>query len=270
MPRRTGIEITQLTNIGTQLAANSVIPIVNLPLDETQKANVALLGNFILSNIAPNTTSNLGPVGNVIITGGTAGQVLHTYGNGHLYWGTDDNTFPGGSNTAVQFNNNGEFGGNSNFTYDVNTNVLTITGNVAAGNLLTDNLLYANGEPWDLELPGGSNTAVQFNDDENFGGSPNFTFDKSTNTLAVTSIDVDNINIGNIEIQGVGPGTNQQVLGIVNGNTQQLGWKTIPVYYITIELRDGNTYLSSPNAVLRVYPLQQRDGSFLDLNTTQI
>lgn len=37
---------------------------------------------------------------------------------------------PGGSNTYVQFNNSGSFGGNANFTYDATTNTLT-TGTVA-------------------------------------------------------------------------------------------------------------------------------------------
>jgi len=210
MARRTGIEITSLTNIGTELAANSVFPIVNLADDETQKVNVSVLGNFILANIAPNTNSNLGPIGNVTILGGTEGQVLHTYGNGHLYWATDDNTFPGGSNTAVQFNDDGEFGGNSNFT-----------------------------------------------------------FDKTSGTLTITNIDANNVTLNTLHIPA-GNGTQQQVLGIIDQNTQEIGWKTIPVYYVTVDLRDGNTYLSSPDPVLRVYPVGQRDGTYLNLNVTQI
>ena len=88
--------------------------------------------------------------------------------------------------------------------------------------------------------------------------------------LAVTNIDVDDITIGNIHIPSVGNGTQQQVLGIVDQNTQQLGWKTVPVYYVTVDMRDGSNYLSSPDPVLRVYPIGQRDGSYIDLDVTQI
>jgi hypothetical protein len=173
--------------------------------------NISVSNNASINTLTVTGISNFGPVANVKIDGGSNGQVLHTYGNGTLYWGLDDATYPGGTNTNVQFNDNGSFGGVSAFT-----------------------------------------------------------FDKNTSTLDVTNIEVDDITIGYLHIPSVGNGTQQQVLGIVNQNTQQLGWKTVPVYYITVELRDGNTYLSSPNALLRVYPLQKRDGSFLDLNTTQI
>lgn len=292
MLQQNGITITELTNIGSNIAANSVLPIVNLVTDETQKTSVALLGNYILNNVAPNTTVNLGDIANITITGGSNGYVLHTHGNGELYWGIDDDAFPGGPNTAVQFNNNNEFGGSTNFTYNSATNVLTVTGNVAAGNVLTDHLLYANGQPWDLQLPGGPNKAVQFNNNDSFDGSSSFTYDNDSNTLTVTNIvagnitgnlgnlianhitantiDVNDITIGNLHIPSVGNGTQQQVLGIVNQDTQQLGWKTVPVYYITVGLRDGTTYLSSPNALLRVYPVGQRNGTYMDTNTTQI
>jgi hypothetical protein len=57
--------------------------------------------------------------------------------------GGGGNGSPGGTNTQVQFNSNGSFGGSSNFTFNGTT--VTITGNVAPGNILTNNYLYANG-----------------------------------------------------------------------------------------------------------------------------
>lgn len=50
-------------------------------------------GNAIFSNLTVTGTSNLGPVGNVTITGGTAGQVLSTNGSGVLSWATAAGTF---------------------------------------------------------------------------------------------------------------------------------------------------------------------------------
>jgi hypothetical protein len=96
-------------------------------------------------------------------------------------------TFPtaGGANTQVYFNDDGSFGANANLVFNKATSVLTITGNVAATRVLTDNLLYANGTAWDLSDPGGANTQIQFNDDESFGGSAAFTFNKSSNLVSM-------------------------------------------------------------------------------------
>jgi hypothetical protein len=117
------IKITALTNIGNNISHTSIIPVVNMagtPI--TQKANLQILGNLILEGSGgsyfkaaaqainaqtvstaaqPAITSlgtltgltvqgvtNLGPVSNVIITGGAPGQVLSTNGEGFLTWQT--------------------------------------------------------------------------------------------------------------------------------------------------------------------------------------
>lgn len=59
-----------------------------------------------------------------------------------------------------------------------------VTGNITAGNLKTDHLLYANGDPYAFTTnAAGSNTQVQFNDGNSFAGSANLTFNKTTGTL---------------------------------------------------------------------------------------
>jgi hypothetical protein len=94
----------------------------------------------------PNVTWNgsslsLGNVANVKMTGGTNGYVLITDGTGNLSWSATSgggNGTPGGTNTQVQFNNNGLFGGDTGFTYDYNTNILsveTISPTYIAGNV---------------------------------------------------------------------------------------------------------------------------------------
>ena len=75
---------------------------------------------------------------------------------------------------------------------------LNISANVAAGNVLTDHLLYANGTPWDLQEPAGSNTEIQFNNNSQFGASNNFTFDTVANLLVVNAT----ANIANINVAG--------------------------------------------------------------------
>jgi hypothetical protein len=91
---------------------------------------------------------------------GTNGQFLQTNGSGTLSWatvstGTTNN--PGGSNTHVQYNSSGVFGGEADFTYDPSTNILTVAGNVVSGGNFvsnSDRILKTNIEtiPDPLEL----------------------------------------------------------------------------------------------------------------------
>lgn len=51
------------------------------------------------------------------------------------------NTPPAGSNTEIQFNNNGVFGGNANLTFNTSTNLLLLGGNLSAsGNVISQNI----------------------------------------------------------------------------------------------------------------------------------
>jgi hypothetical protein len=283
MLRQDGVTITQLDNIGGNIAGNSVLPIVRLQDDTTYKTSVNLLGNYILNNVAPNVTVNLGDVSNIIINGGSNGFVLHTYGNGHLYWGVDDDAFPGGPNTAVQFNNNNEFAGTGNFTFDSSSNTLAVQGTIVAnninsanfsgnfssltGNTVVANIISANDITGNVGTLTVANIIADYIEANTINGNlGNLTADN----ISADYIEAITVTTDNLEILSAGAGTNQQVLGIINQNTQQLGWKTVPVYYVSVGLRDGNTYLSSPNPVLRVYPVMQRNGSFVTVNTTQI
>jgi hypothetical protein len=71
-----------------------------------------------------------------------------------------------------------------NTTGDYVVNSLSSTGNVTAGNIKTDHLLYANGTPYVFTTnAAGTNTQIQFNDGNSFAGSANLTFNKTTGTL---------------------------------------------------------------------------------------
>jgi microcystin-dependent protein len=64
---------------------------------------------------------------------GTSGYVLQTTGSGITWVATSTlgiATNPGGSNTQVQFNDSGSFGGDSGFTYNKTTDTLTVGGGV--------------------------------------------------------------------------------------------------------------------------------------------
>lgn len=78
--------------------------------------------------------------GQVMITGGNPvnGYVLTSNGSGLASWQAVPETSPGGSDTAIQYNNSGSFGGSSNMTYNSGTNTLTVNGTVAADTLTGD------------------------------------------------------------------------------------------------------------------------------------
>lgn len=169
-------------------------------------------------NTAGSPNVYLGTLANIKITGGTGGQVITTDGTGNLYWGNGGGGgggTPGGTNMTVQFNDSGEFGGISTFTFDSGSNVLTVPsiksnttanfqgatnvnlGNVANlhisggqnGYLLqtngSGNLAWVEAGGGGNGTPGGSNTQVQFNDNETFGGDAFFTYNNYTHTVQI-------------------------------------------------------------------------------------
>ena len=94
--------------------------------------NLRVTGNVNFSGAA-NVT--LGSVANLKISGGTNGYVLTTDGLGNLDWaagGGGGNGTPGGSNTQIQFNNNGSFGGSPFLTFNTSTNTVQVAGNLIA------------------------------------------------------------------------------------------------------------------------------------------
>jgi hypothetical protein len=103
-------------------------------------------------------------------------------------------------------------GGNLIAVNFVGANIATITANLAAGNVLTDHLLYANGTPWDLQEPAGSNTQIQFNNNSQFGATANFTFNTAANLFTVNAT----ANIANLGVQGNVVGGNLLTTGIIS------------------------------------------------------
>lgn len=116
-------------------------------------ANVT--ANIAAGNLTVTGVSNLGPVGNIIITGGSNGQVLTTNGAGNLSWTTV--TGGGGASIANGTSNINIATSGGNITMGVagNANIATVTGsgvNIAGtlnvtGNLIAGNLsgIFANG-----------------------------------------------------------------------------------------------------------------------------
>lgn len=137
-----------------------------------------------------------------------------------------------------------------NLVYDVSSGVLTVAGNVEVGGILTDNYYYANGAPVDFQQAAGSNTEIQFNDGAGgFGSSSKFTFDTSSNTLAVTgkvtasNVTVSSLTSGTLTVAGTG-GALQDATGLTySGTTLTTGNASV-----TTTLTSGDVKVSSLTA----------------------
>ena len=103
------------------------------------------------SNVTVTNETNLGAIENITMLGGVAGYFLQTDGTGNLTWsaagGGGGNGSPGGANTQVQFNDAGEFGADTGFTYNKTTHTLSSQQFSASSGQITttnSNLVSAN------------------------------------------------------------------------------------------------------------------------------
>ncbi|NBV43328.1 hypothetical protein EBR96_11265, partial [bacterium] len=156
------------------------------------------VGSFSGNVTAPNFYANytVQAVGN--ITGGNIisnSNVDTTNLNANYIYSNNTANIGGNLNANANVNivsdlnaNTANFSGIVGFTgSNVNvSNWLTVANTANVGNLRTDNLLYSNGQPWDLQQAAGSNTQIQYNDgSNNFGASANLTWDYTGNVLTV-------------------------------------------------------------------------------------
>jgi len=168
----------------------------------------------------PVIDANGNVVTNVLTTGNVTANTIYAdnykYANGQPIAAR-----AGGLNTQVQYNNNNNFAGSANFTFDSTTSVLsvpsiTLTGNVILGDISnvtifggnngyflqtdgTGNLTWsaAGGNGGGNGTPGGSNSQIQYNAAGSFAGSPGLQFDSVTNTVTTGNV-VASIFTGNL------------------------------------------------------------------------
>ncbi len=185
----------------------------------------ASYANSNVANYLPTYTGNLSPgnlkTDHLLYANGTAWSFT-TYSNANVAAYLPTYT---GNVSANYFIGNGALLTGLPASYS-NSNVAsylpTYTGNISASNLLTDNLLYANGNAYIFTTAAaGSNTQVQFNNDTAFDGSSNFTFDIASNTLSVTNITANGAGLTYITGSNVnGQVANAEIAGTVYTNAQ--------------------------------------------------
>tara|TARA_R110000868_G_scaffold197285_2_gene443428 strand:+ start:887 stop:2443 length:1557 start_codon:yes stop_codon:yes gene_type:complete len=178
---------------GNVILTGNLLPSANITYDlgsTTQRWRDLYLAN---NTIYLGNSTISGANGNITLTNATGGALI-VAGNSTV--STIEN---GNSNISINANANitVSINGTSNVAV-FSSNTFNVNGNVVANGVKTDNLYYANGNPWDLQQPAGSNTQIQFNNSSEFGASANLTFNSSTNILQVTgNINATEANVSN-------------------------------------------------------------------------
>ena len=161
--------------------------------------NVNTTGVFAttLSSTGNANVGNLGTGGLITATGNIGGGNLNTGG----VLSVTGNANIGNIGTAGLVTATGNIQGGNLKT----AGIVSAGGNATVAGILTDNYYYANGAPVDFQQAAGSNTQIQFNNNNDFGASANFTFNTATNLLTVTGSEsvTGNANIGNIGTGGL-------------------------------------------------------------------
>jgi hypothetical protein len=203
------IVTSSLTSVGTlgNLSVTGNITAGNMYANSGTIGAQYLTGTLTTA-AQPNITS-VGTLANLDVSGNiTAGNI-----SGNIFGNISGNLTSPGSNTEILFNDGNTVNASSGFTFNKTSNLLTLSGNANVGGILTDNYYYSNGAPVDFEQPAGSNTQIQFNDNNDFGASANLTFDSANSVLTVNgtanlvNIQTDKVDIGNTIITNGGTTT---------------------------------------------------------------
>ena len=224
---------------GNIIVSHDITPIGNnvaaLGNNTNRFSNIWLSGNTIVLGDSTITTDNLG---NIVLTsasnasfqvGGNAAITDLTSGNTGITLMTDsDITFAsnGVSNVMV-----------------MTSNSLTVLGNVVSNGIVTSNIYYANGQPFDFNGAAGQNTWVQYSNGDKLAASANFTYNDSTHLLTINgNITSNNITTGYL-VSNSGCVMIANGAIAVNGNTG--GIFNSSISNINIGLNSNTIYLGS-------------------------
>lgn len=176
---------------------------------------------LFVNSVQANISANLGSVSNVKILGGSNNFVLKTDGTGNLSWFSLAGSFPGSPNTSVQFNDGGNFVGDSVFNYNKNTDTLSVP-NLNVGNItgnFVGNISNANYAAY-----AGNVTLANQPNITNVG--PLIGLTVSNNSGLVNFTNTANVALGNVSNLHISGGSNGYFL-ITDGNSN-LTWVEDP------------------------------------------
>ena len=259
--------VTVTVNASNQLSVPPNAQFVTPNIGDATGSNLVVTGNIGAGNITTTglltaSESNLGPVGNVTITGGSVGQVLTTDGTGNLSWSTGSG---GGTVTAIPAvyftapvtGNNQTFSNTFLSSYQSNTDItLFYNGSLLehgfytlSGDTLTVNTVVYAGDSIDVIQTAAANV-IQITG--TYGNS-------NVTTLLSSGNITGNVNFGNA-ITNVGSNANIRIGGgtvgqvLTTDGTGNLSWSaggggsviSIPSVYFTATATGNNQSFSNP------------------------
>jgi hypothetical protein len=271
--------VTVAANANVNISSNgvaNVFVVTNLGANVT--GSLGVTGNINTANLTVSALSNLGPIGNITITGGSSGQYLQTNGSGVLTWasvnssgianGTSNVNIPtinGNVNTSVAGNANvfvvtgtgANISGTLNATGNANVGnlgtagLITATGNVTGGNLNTGGVVSATGNVTAGNVnTAGTVTASQLISNIATGTAPlivtsntvvaNLTVAFSTTAVTVSAASQPNILYAN-NLTSVGTlGLLNVTANITGGNLTTVGLANVGSLSVTGNANVGN------------------------------
>jgi hypothetical protein len=207
-----------LANLNGTLTSNSYYqPNINTigtltSLSVSGNANVSGNASFASNANFTGANINFSNISNFHIQGGTLGYYLQTDGAGNLSWaagGGGGNGSPGGVNTFVQFNDQGNFGANLGFTFDKVTGILTVPSLAVTSTATIGNLVGALAN-------GNSNVNIPV-----ANGNVNISAEGNANVFVVTGSGANilgNLTVGNADLGNLA--TVNYMTGVLTTNAQ--------------------------------------------------
>ena len=196
--------------------------------------------NLLVVNATANI-ANINVAGNASAVGNITGGNLLTNGNvsaagnitGNYFFGTFVGNISGnltvpGANTQVIYNNNGNAGASSGFTFDQTSNAIVVEGNVTGGNILTGGLATITGNVTTsgqlISTKAGSATTGE--GQLYLNGATNNRIDFNTNGVAAPTANTRSTGTKVVLYPALGASAVDYALGINSG----VFWSSVPGY----------------------------------------
>jgi hypothetical protein len=200
--------------------------------------SVGTLSSLVVGNSTANVTITVGGANGTLTS---TGNITAPYFIGNVQGNISGNIVVPGTNTSILFNNSGNAGASSDFTFDDTTNIVTLNGNIVTNNANLGNAATANyfiGNFW-----GTANTATTAGT-VTTAAQPNITsvgtLTGLTSTGTVNLTGASNVSlgpVGNVRITG---GTSGQYLQ--TDGTGTLSWATLS----SSSISNGTSNVSIP------------------------
>jgi hypothetical protein len=225
-------------NVVVKAGANLTTPNIGSATGTSLSVTGNIVGGNLITNGVLETTGNLA-ANNITVTNNLGTNTLNANTAtvvGNVSTGNISTTLLSATTASV--------------TGNISGNNVSIANIAAVGSLRTDNYQYANGAPVDFQQPAGANTEVQFNLNNDFGASANFTYNSATGVLSVTG----NINSGNVNTTTAAATTVTAVGNVTGGNITTAGIGNIATLDVTTlaNIKATTAATSTTSGALRV------------------